>query len=67
MKILHCGPKHTHKITTKLISDQKSSDVVVKIDGETPTDEKEKSQEEYATNTPRRNKHHLIVKHHVPG
>lgn len=51
MKILHCGPKHTHKITTKLISDQKSSDVVVKIDGETPTDEKEKSQKEYQADT----------------
>ncbi|NXI67693.1 C19L2 protein, partial [Anseranas semipalmata] len=44
---------HPQDNNEKLISDQKSSDTGAKIDGErTPSDEKEKSHEEYSTNTP---------------
>ncbi|NXK50991.1 C19L2 protein, partial [Chauna torquata] len=44
---------HTQDNNEKLMPNQKSSDAVAKTDGErAPSDEKEKSQEEYPTNTP---------------
>lgn len=43
---------HPQDSKEQLVSDQKSSDAVAKIDGErTPSDEKEKSQKEYQADT----------------